>query len=257
MPRGARLAATLLLFCSGGCVDLSPPPELEQPRLRDAGVEDAPAPDGPDNPPPQPTGTDPDAAPDTPAPDASAPDAAAPDVVDAGMDLAADVTDTSADAADGGFGRSPDAAVLTIDDFGDDTISPNTLGAPVRGDNQAMQVATGELSFRWNSSGVFQAFSEQISPDSCARDIRGYRTFRFRMRASAGGKEVKLNLGQTDATCTGRSFVSLGSISPTTTMSSYSVDLQTVPRDRAASFEWQPPASDTTTYTIDDIQLLP
>ncbi len=265
MPRGARLAATLLVFCTGGCVDLSRPPELDQPRLGDAAVagEDAPPADGPDNPVPQPTGTEPDAGPDAGAPDAPEPDAAVlPDAADAGADLTADGADAGSDGrGDGGDGRAADAALvpLVIDDFADGTITPNAVGAPVKGDNQVLDVAAGELSFRWNGASVFQSFGELLSPDSCAREIGVYRTFRFRMRASVPGKDVKLSLVRTNAACNTRSFVSLGSISPTTTMTVFKVDLQTVPRDGAASFEWVPPSppGDMTVYTIDDIELLP
>jgi hypothetical protein len=257
MPRGARLAATLLVLCTGGCVDLSMPPELRQMEPDSGQTTSAPDTN------PGPSGTEPDAAEsvvDAPEadrqPDADTPDAGADG---AAADAAAgDLPRPDGPGVDGGDGRPPDgaAAPLVIDDFSDGTVSPNTLGAPVAGDNQLMAVANGELSFYWNSSSVFQSFRELLAPTSCARDIRGYRTFRFRMRATMPGREVKIFLGRTNATCTNRTFVSLGSISPTATMTTFSIDLQTVDREHAASFEWQPPA-DGTVYFVDDIQLVP
>jgi hypothetical protein len=156
---------------------------------------------------------------------------------------------------DGGAADAP-AALLTIDDFADGTVSPNTLGGSVSGDNQTLALVAGELSFRWNLTSVFQSFRQLLNPDSCARDLRGYRTFRFRMRASVPGKQVNVYLGRTDGACSNRTFVALGTISPTTVMTTFMIDLQTVDRENAAAFEWQP-VTDATVYFIDDIQLLP
>jgi len=262
MSRGARLAATLLALCTGGCVDLSPPSELQQ--SRDGG--EIAAADGPAA---QPTATEPDSgvvADTEPAADAVEPDAPpaadAPEA-DAGVDAVTpdgrpDAQPGSDGGTDAGDARASDgaAATLTIDDFGDGTVTPNGLGAPVTGDNQILRADGGELSFQWNASSVFQSFRELLSPSSCALDIRAYRKFSLRMRASVPGKEVKIYHGRTNATCTSRTFVALGTISPTTAMTTFSVDLQTVDREGAASFEWQPPP-DATVYTLDDIQLVP
>ena len=79
-----------------------------------------------------------------------------------------------ADGGDGGTDRpaaDAPAAILMVDDFADGTVSPNALGGPVSGDNQSLALVAGELSFNWNSTGVFQSFRQLLTPSSCARDL--------------------------------------------------------------------------------------
>ena len=281
MPQGVQLApilralSTVYVLAAAGCVDLARPPELitaldarvaaprdtepAPPMVSPPGTED---PDG--------LGSSPgvDAAvpdrPDGPAPDGPAGDGQpSPDTTalrtEGGQATDAVVGGGRADAADlrPALDGSGTAAALLIDDFSDEDQSTNALGGPVASDNQIVVTTGGELRFLWRGNGVFQSFVENLRPGSCPLDIRGYRTLRFRMRASTGDQVVQLLMGRANLGCATTTILAIGTVTLSTTMTSYSVDLTPIARDSASFFQWSPPATDLTVYTLDDVQLVP
>ena len=97
---------------------------------------------------------------------------------------------------------------------------------------------------------------ENLRPGSCPLDIRGYRTLRFRMRASTAGKVVQLLMGRANLDCSIATILAAGTVTLSTTMTTYSVDLTPFARDSASFFQWSPP-TDLTFYSLDDVQLIP
>ena len=165
----------------------------------------------------------------------------------------------SSDAADPGAMDDPsgDAAptTLLVDDFADGDVASNTIGAPVSSEQQTLTPGNGELGFVWNGVGTSQGLIESLLPRSCPTDLRGYRVLRFRMRASAPGKVVQILLGSGNPDCSRAATVSAGTINPSPTMTTYTVNLSSVSREAASFLQWSPPL-DSTVYTIDDIELV-
>jgi hypothetical protein len=266
MQRGAHVPAALSVLlavsAAAGCVDLARPPELLDPVGEADGGDPAPPdpPDGPESP-ATPASVEDGAAPDAPAPEPDAP--AVPDApADGPADAGPPPTDTSPEAAavpDAAPVRdaAPDAVnVLVIDNFADDTIPINAIGGHVAADNQVLSLTSGELSFVWSGNSVFQKFSETLRPGSCPVDIRGYRTLRFRMRASMPGQVIQLFMGRANPSCVTATVTGIGSVTLSTTMTTYTIDLGVRPREDASFFEWSPPV-DAAVYFLDDIELHP
>jgi hypothetical protein len=274
MQRGAQPIAALtaalsvLALCAASCVDLARPPELLDPLTADTGVGGGPAdtPDGPESDPGTTGESDggaidaPAATADGPEPDAAVPDAPAADGPPTGdASPAPDGALEAAPIADAALARdtAPDSPVLVVvDNFSDDAIAANAIGGQVASDNQTLAVAAGELSFVWNGNSVFQKFTETLRPRSCPLDIRGYRTLRFRMRASAPDQVIQLFMGRATPSCATATVTGIGSITLTTTMTTYTIDLGATLREDASFFEWSPPL-DSAVYFLDDIELHP
>ena len=156
---------------------------------------------------------------------------------------------------------APDSgpAPLLIDDFDRETISfgsPNPLGGIVDFDNQNVSIVGGELRFVYSGSGGFQDFIETLSDSFCPLDVRAYRTLRFRMRASSGGKRVVILAKTSAPDCDTIATPVLTTITVGTTMTTFQVNLSSLDRDSASAFEWSPPA-DSTVYFLDDVELVP
>jgi hypothetical protein len=292
MQRGAYfLVAWSALGVAGllasGCVDLAPPPELMLGPLGGAGG--SPGRDGPPDRPAQVSGVDAGAGSDRPAPDSSSPDGGptgdGPGPDDAGPDRPASdtvVSDAAAlsDAADlrppadapapdappdaPPTPRPPDVApdvpppppVIVVDNFQDGDVTRNNLGAEIVVANQTVTSGNGEGTFAWNRMGRSQDYAENLKAGGCPLDLRGYRTLRFRMRASAPGKSVFLVMGRADATCAFTGNADIGSVMVGTTMATYEIPLADLPRDGVQFFQWVV-TPDPTTYFIDDIEIHP
>jgi hypothetical protein len=276
MLRGIHLSILILSLPGGACVDLERPGELGQTAdaAQTAGSPGNPGADGPSSAPDEPT---------PPSVEAGASDASeladsaagAPDTSDSSVDLVMDAPIGGSDAGDGSVAspdaQSPDASAsqaptdagadalraMIVDDFSDGNLSRNALGAEVITENQTVSMVSGEVSFVWsgrvNSS---HAFAQNLSLEGCPVDLRPYRSVRFRMRASAPGKEVFIVLGRADAACMEASTVDIGSVTLATVTGTYEVELTRIARDNARFLQWVADP-DLTRYFLDDITLVP
>ncbi len=154
---------------------------------------------------------------------------------------------------------APAGQVLVVDDFNDGTLGRNTMGGSVTWDNQNVALVSGQVRFSWNGGSIFQDFIETFLPNFCGYDLRQYRTLRFRMRASSGTKSVRIFFPYATPTkaCETASTPLIRTVSVTTTMNTFDVDLSGVTRDKALFVEFAPNSTDSTEYFLDDIHLLP
>jgi hypothetical protein len=261
-----------------GDLAITPPPPLDAGATgRDAAIapDTAVVVDGPAVPADAPLTPDaaatPDqamAAPDAPGPVAPPPDAAAPDIY-VPPDLAPDVfvpPDTAPDLApDTAPDTTPDVSPdlgpppLVVDDFQTSpVITKNNLGSDVTWDNQTCNRVSGELVCAWNGMNVFHDFIETLN-NWCAYDARAYSKLRFRLRASAAGKLVHVYAGVSTGTCPNIQSPQplLGTLTTTTTMTTYEFSLTGLTRERLAHVELNPRVTDGTQYFVDDVQLVP
>src|SRR5439155_352786 len=88
----------------------------------------------------------------------------------------------------------------------------------------------------------------------CDYDATAYTRLRFKLRASAPGKSVKVYAGISRSGCVmQKPLTQIGTVTPDTTMSSYEVDLSTVPRNGVIMFEFDATVLDDTQYVWDDL----
>jgi hypothetical protein len=150
----------------------------------------------------------------------------------------------------------PTDPVLLIDDFSDGTLSRNTMGGQVTWDNQNVNLTGGMVHFSYSGSGGYHDFIETFLGNFCAYDIRMYKTLRFKMRASAA-KSVRIFMARSNSNCSTAATPLINTISVTTTMTTFTVDISAATRDKALFFEWSPASNDSTDYYLDDIELIP
>jgi hypothetical protein len=152
------------------------------------------------------------------------------------------------DAAGGG---------LLVDDFSDGDLTTNNLGGAVTADNQTLTAAAGELKVVWSGMGTVQAFNEGLGANRCEVDISGFRTLRFRVRSSVTGRRLAVLLGLGDGTCKLDGVIRQTTMTVTTTMTSYDVDLTHTARDKTLFLQIAPTSVDTAEYVLDDLVLIP
>jgi hypothetical protein len=147
--------------------------------------------------------------------------------------------------------------VLLVDDFSDGTLTRNTMGGQVTWDNQDVNLISGMVHFTYRGSGGYHDFIETFLGSFCPYDIRMYKTLRFKMRASAA-RNVRIFMARGNANnCETAATPLITTVSITTTMATYTVDISAAQRDRALFFEWSPTSNDSTDYYLDDIELIP
>jgi hypothetical protein len=156
----------------------------------------------------------------------------------------------------------PDAAPpgnpLLVDDFADATLLRNTMGGQVTWDNMNVTLAPGGVRFSWDGNSTYDDFIETFLASFCAYDIRSYRTLRFRISASVGPRTMRIFLPYANNSCDTAATPLLGTVSVTTTMSTFDVDLTPATnRGKALFIEFSPAVQDNTSYLLDDVQLLP
>jgi hypothetical protein len=212
--------------------DAAVPPDLAADRASPPALVDA-APLAPDAPP---------LAPDT-APDR------APDLA---RDLAADLPlDLPPPPPDG-------PPVLVIDDFSN-TVAPyhNNLGSAVTSDHETCTRTAGELVCVYQGSGGYHDFIEPLH-DFCGYDARAYAQVRFRLRTSVPGQQVDVYAGTNGGGCSGQVQNLLGTVTTTTTMTSYSFDIRALVQTRSLLLiELDPKWLDATQFIYDDLELVP
>jgi hypothetical protein len=222
----------------------------------EAAVTDLPLPPA-DAPAPPDAAATPDAA---TAPDRAADLALAPDLApDLARDLAPDLApDLAADLApDLG---TPDAvpAVLVVDDFQAALTTRNNLNSEVGWDHETCARVNGESVCSYAGSGGFHDFIETFN-NWCAFDVTAYSKLRFRLRTSMAGEVIDVYAGVTpDArACTDTSSL-LGTITSTTTMTTYSFDISALARtNRLTRVELDPRSTSNAQFILDDVQLVP
>jgi hypothetical protein len=225
-----------------------PPPDAALPvdasLPRDTAAADVALPQDSSPPPP------PDAAPPV---DAAPPPDLAPDrTPDLAPDLAPDAApDLAPDLA-------PDTGppVLVIDDF-QSVGSKNNLGSPVTWDHETCNRVNGEMVCTY-ASGPFHDFIETLN-SWCGYDASRYRKLRFRMRTSLAGEKVDVYAGNNATGNCSITPVLLGSITTSTTMTTYELDLTgaIAAGKWIVTFEWDPQSLNTTQFIYDDVQLVP
>jgi hypothetical protein len=291
-----RLFPLLVILAGASCVDLTPPPELarapgnlpdldgEAPDVASVEVGGSPVDAGA----PEPDAalaTDQAAAADMdiPAPDAGVstdatvpPDTSlpadvpvAPDVTAdrfvAPPDLAPDVAPVMPDVApvmpDVAPDRTPDLALdmgpppLVVDDFQGSATNRNTLGSSVTFDHETCNHVNGESVCSYAGSGGFHDFIESFN-NFCPFDASRFTKLRFRMRTSVAGEMVEVYAGS--GPCNNEGLSKIGTVTTTTTMTTYDLDLTTVNRALLVSIEFDPlSANSSIQFILDDIQLVP
>jgi hypothetical protein len=148
-------------------------------------------------------------------------------------------------------------AGLIIDDFEDTSVGTNRLGGTLTWDNANCSQSNGQLVCSWSGTRDFLDFIETFRKTWCEYDLRAYSKLQFRMRASAAGKTVKVYFGAGNGSCTLQPLKVLATITLTTTMSTYQVDITGVARDKAMTVEFDPETVDSTQYFLDDLQAVP
>jgi hypothetical protein len=150
----------------------------------------------------------------------------------------------------------PTDPILLIDDFSDAKLTGNTMGGQVTWDNQNVSLINGMVHFTYAGAGGYHDFIETFLASFCAYDIRMYRTLRFSMRASAP-RNVRIFMARSNTNCATAATPLINTVSVTTTMTTYNVDISAAVRDKALFFEWSPATNDSTDYYLDDIELIP
>jgi hypothetical protein len=195
----------------------------------------------------------PDLAPDrAPPPPDVAPDVA-PDLPPPPPDVAPDVTpDLAPD-------RTPDVSAppLVVDDFQGSSINRNTLGSAVSFDHETCAHVNGESVCTYSGTGGFHDFIESFN-GFCAFDGSRFTKLRFRMRTSVAGQVVEIYGGANAGACTNETLSKIGTITTTTTMTTYDVELATINRADLVSIEFDPQSANASIqFILDDIQLVP
>jgi hypothetical protein len=215
------------------------------PPIADGAPEAPPIADGAPEAPPQPASDGPPASSLDGGPTMDA-----PLMADAGAIADAPVADAS---------PIPDVAAgaLVVDDFSDGDLTTNNLGGAVTADNETLTVAAGEQKVVWTGTGTVQSFDEGLRANHCELDISGFRTVRFRVRSSVAGRRLAVLLGVGDGACNQDGVIRQTTITITTTMTSYDVDLTHTTRDKTLFLQLAPTSVDSAEYVLDDIVLLP
>jgi hypothetical protein len=149
------------------------------------------------------------------------------------------------------------SGVLTVDDFSDGDLTKNSLGGAVTFDNETPSLVAGEQRLVWTGAGSVQDFNEAFRANRCEYDISGFTKLRIRLRSSTVGKRLVVLLSLGDGACKQSGLIRQTTISLSTTMASYEVDLSRTVRDRALFLQFAPTAIDTAEYFVDDIVLVP
>jgi hypothetical protein len=194
-----------------------------------------------------------DQSPDSPA-DRSAEPARdlAPDLSpDLAQDLAPDLP-PDVGAADTGV------PVLVVDDFQAAVTTRNNLGSEVTWDHENCTRVGGESVCVYAGSGGFHDFIETFD-NWCSFDVRAYTKVRFRLRTSLAGELVDVFAGINSGAllCTDTSF-KLGTITTTTTMTTYTFDLTALAQTYwLTRIELDPRSTSASQFILDDLQLVP
>jgi hypothetical protein len=166
-------------------------------------------------------------------------------------------TCVSSSPPDAGSPDAPPANQLLLDNFSDSNQSRNTFGGAVSWINQTVSTVNGELKMVWKGSGDYQDFIEVFRSDWCDFNLTAYNKVRFRMRASAPNRKVEVLFAIGNGRCDAGGSKLISTITPTTTMTTYEVDIRAVARDKIISFEFVPLTLDSTAYFVDDIVFVP
>jgi hypothetical protein len=228
----------------GAGLDVAPPADLP-----DASVEpDLPLPADaalvPDLAPPADQARLPADAPPLPADAAPSPPDAAPSTPDA-----APPADLAPEAG---------APPLVIDDFqSTGPINRNSLASDVTWDHETCNRVNGEMVCSY-AGGPYHDFIETLA-GWCAYDVSKYRKLRFRLRTSVAGEQVEIFAGRSATGGCSQTLVSLGTITTTSTMTTYELDLSAVTASSKwlVAFEFDPMSTNATQFIYDDLQLLP
>ena len=76
------------------------------------------------------------------------------------------------------------------------------------------------------------------------------------MSASAGPRMLNIFLPRSNSTCATAATPLGGTVAVTTTMTTFDVDISATTRDKALFIEFAPVTLDSTTYLLDDVQLI-
>jgi hypothetical protein len=203
----------------------------------------------------------PDAA--APPPDASVPPDLAPPPVDLAPDRAPDLSpDLPRDLApDLPPDVSPDLGppALVIDDFQTANLpNRNNLNSEVSQDNQICNKVDGEMICVYDGSGGYHDFIETLA-NWCGYPASIYKKFRFRMRTSVPGEMVDVFAGTNSGGCSSETQMKIGTITTTTTMTTYELDISALTASKQlVKFEFDPKSTSATTqFILDDLQLAP
>jgi hypothetical protein len=158
---------------------------------------------------------------------------------------------------DGGSAIDATAGALVIDDFSDADLATNNLGGAVSSTNETATQAGGQVQLTWNGAGATQAFIEAFRANGCEYDAHTFTKVSFQLRSSAIGKRVAVLLGVGDGACKQSGVIRQTTITVSTTMTSYTVDISRTARNNALFVQLAPTAVDDTQYFIDDIVLTP
>jgi hypothetical protein len=156
-------------------------------------------------------------------------------------------------------GAAPDGApgTLLVDDFSDPDLLTNNLGGAVSADNETTTLVAGEQKLVWNGVGTSQDFDEGFRANRCEYDLGGYTRLRVRLRSSIAGRRVAVLLALGDGACKQNGLIRQTTITLSTTMTSYEVDLSRTARDKTLFVQFAPTSVDTAEYYLDDIVLAP
>jgi hypothetical protein len=141
-----------------------------------------------------------------------------------------------------------------IDDF---TSGPkNNLGSEVTWDHATCNRVSGEMICTW-AGGPFHDFIETLA-NWCAYDASSFKKFRFRMRTSVAGERVDVYAKRNQGACAADTLVLLGSVTSTTTMTTYELDLAGLlgTITTVVGFEFDPASTNSTQFIYDDLQLV-
>jgi hypothetical protein len=196
-----------------------------------------------------------DLSPDSAVPTA---DAAAPPDLPAPPDLSPDLpVDLAPDLARDSSPSDTAPPPLVIDDFQSPVTTVNNLGSEVTWDHESCSRVNGESVCHYTGSGGFHDFLESLN-HWCAFDAKAYTKLRFRLRTSAPGEMVDVWAGINPNSACSETLSLLGTITTTTTMTTYTLDVGPLTaKNWLTLFELAPRSVTTTDYILDDVELVP
>jgi hypothetical protein len=156
----------------------------------------------------------------------------------------------------GGYGTN--VCGLVLDDFSG-TVNTNLLGGQATWDHLTTHIVGGQLQLAWSGSSTFDDYLSSFRPDWCEYDLGAYTKMRLQIQASAPGKQVDVVLAMGNGSCrSSPTSLQRWTITPTTTLAYYEFDISNVAaRGKALWFELDPHTTDSTTYTVDNIEFRP
>jgi hypothetical protein len=164
------------------------------------------------------------------------------------------VTGTPVDAA---AGVDRPAGELLLDDFSDADLTTNNLGAAVSWDNATATVVAGQQQLVWNGMSTFQDLDEALRPGRCEYDAARFSKLVFQLRTSTASKRLAVLLAVGDGACKQAGLIRQTTITTSTTMTTYQVDISRTAHDKLLFIRFAPTILDDTAYFLDDIRLAP